>query len=148
MGNKAAKRRERRAAEAAIRASKKLPEWTKVDPGKHAEPPSLVNVSFRYAKAGASFCLSGCQSRDVREAVDCLRILCSLTWEDLPKHSGLEYKDIPDHALTGVGRPQAIDPHIPIREIRASASFRIFGVVHAKAFHVLWFDPTHSICPT
>jgi hypothetical protein len=106
-----------------------------------------VTLSFLHVKKGEDFCLSKCRERDLRQAIDCLRILTTLTWEDVHAHDGLNYTRYEDHALRKVKRPPSLDRSMTISGIRAGDMFRIFGAYHEHVYYVLWFDPHHEIVP-
>ncbi len=114
-----------------------------------------VSVSFRHVvQPGDRFCLSTFHHDEVREVVDCLRQLNTLTWQQVlqqsgkgPHKAGLAYTLYPDHALQRVSRPSIISPEIRIAAIRASQKIRVFGVYIEHVFYILWFDRNHEIIP-
>ncbi|MCI0681368.1 MAG: hypothetical protein L0Y71_04625 [Gemmataceae bacterium] len=133
-----------------IEERERLPE---VLPPKRIQTP--VSVSFRHVvQPGDAFCLSTLGQDEVREVVDCLRQLNTLTWQQIlqqsgkgPRKAGLAYTLYPDHALRGVSRPAVISPDIRIAAVRASQKIRVFGVYIEHVFHILWFDRNHEIVP-
>jgi hypothetical protein len=133
-----------------IKPSQKLPDHPK--PVNPLHQP--VSVSFRYIAAGAEHCLSKCIEDDVREVMDCLRQLTTLTWMQVlqtagkgENKAGLAYTPYGDDSLKGVSRPQNLSPEIRIAGIRASQRVRVFGAYRDHVFYLLWFDKDHSIVP-
>jgi hypothetical protein len=100
---------------------------------------------------GKEFCLSNCQSAEIRDAVDCLRQLTTLTWWQIrqtggkKEKAGLGYTEYEDHELKHIRRPQELDPRIKISGVRASQKFRVFGAYSEHKFYILWFDREHKI---
>lgn len=112
---------------------------------------SPINVSFRYYSAGNNHCLSLAERNEVRQCMDCIRILTTMTWEQVRNQggkpgnkTGLGYTTYEDHELKAT-RPSQLSEDVSISGIRASDTIRIFGANIGNVFHVLWFDRTHSI---
>lgn len=115
---------------------------------------TAVTVSFKYYQPGGDFCLSICTRDEVRAAIDCLRLLTTMTWMQVfqsggrgGNKAGLGYTTYDDHALRGVTRPPTVSAEVFIGAIRASQKFRIFGCCIEHVFYVLWFDREHKIVP-
>ncbi len=133
-----------------------------IDPGRElpkdsrANPPvksirTPVSLSFRHADVGGTFCLSKCETKDVKEVVDCLRQLTTLDWWQVLQQGGkpgqkvgLGYTAYDDGDLKGAKRPPQISPDVQIAGVRASQRCRVFG---AYVDYVLWFDRDHEIVP-
>ncbi len=125
-------------------------------PQPHPEPKrvhSPLAVSFRHADPGGDFCLSTCDKDEVRQVVDALRRLTTMTWQQVQQSGGkgenkkgLGYTNYPDDALR-VARPPAVSRDIPIAGFRASQRMRVFGFHIDYTFYVLWFDREHTIAP-
>jgi hypothetical protein len=113
-----------------------------------------VTLSCRYIQPGGTFCLSGCDERGVRETVDCLRQLTTMSWGKVLQSggrgagkTGLGCTPYDDSMLHHVHRPKALDPTMQIAGVRASQRMRVFGAYFDHVFYLLWFDPTHKIVP-
>jgi hypothetical protein len=111
-----------------------------------------VTVSFQFVEPGGTYCLSRCTSDEVREAMDCLRQLTTLSWQQVlntggkgMNKAGLGCTRYPDSALQGVSRPATVGQDPPLFGVRASQRFRIFGVLRNHIYFVLWFDRNHEI---
>ena len=128
-----------------IHASRKLVMQAAI-PSVSREEPKRITISFQYVSEGQEHCLSACDPGKACDAMKCFRIMTSVDWVELGR-CGLQLKDIPDHSLTGVSRPQQLDPAIPIYEVRATQQMRIFGARKSDVFFFLWADPFHRICP-
>ena len=128
-----------------------LPLERQPSPRKPITEPA--SVSFRYIDEGGPFCLSMCNRDDVRAYQKCLRLLTTLTWEqvrrtggkDPGKRTGLNYTRYEDSALLGVTRPARLSPEIRISAVRASGKPRLFGAFEQGTYYVLWFDRNHRI---
>ena len=114
---------------------------------------SFIVVSFEKYSKGGDYCLSECEQRAVRGFADGLRILCSLTRQDLmlqsskgPGKRGLNPTPYPDHALTAK-RPNTIPTDSRIIGMRAGDDDRMFGYFVENVFFILWFDSHHRIVP-
>ncbi len=132
----------------------------KSPPGPPPQPPAPkrvhtpASVSFRHVRAGGEFCLSAWTGDECKLAVDALRRLTTMTWQQVlttagkgGSKTGLGYTPYPDSALT-VPRPADVDKEAVIAGIRASQKLRIFGFYSDHVFYVIWFDREHAICPT
>lgn len=133
-----------------IKPSRKLEDSPR--PEKKIHQP--VGISFRYVCAGADYCLSKFEADDVREVMDCLRQLTTLTWMQVLQQggkgenkTGLGYTPYADEILKHVSRPKNLSPDVSIAGIRASQRLRIFGAYQDHVFYLLWFDRDHSIVP-
>lgn len=125
-----------------------------VPPPKDDRLHRPVTLSFEHYSAGAAYCLSLCTPDEVREAMDCLRQLTTLSWEQVLRSggkggnkAGLGCTAYRDADLTGAIRPPAIKTEFRIYGVRATQRFRIFGVYRDHVFVVLWFDRGHAIVP-
>jgi hypothetical protein len=112
-----------------------------------------VALSFKLCDAGAQFCLSHCETDEVRATVDCFRKLNSLELIQVLQQggkqgnkTGLAYTPYPDDALKGVTKP-GISPDVRVASVRANQKMRIFGCMLEHTFFVLWFDRNHEIVP-
>ncbi len=130
--------------------------------GSKPEPPrpavnrihTPVSISFARVAIRDQFCLSHCNPAGVREVVDCLRQLTTLSWQQVlqtggkgKNKAGLGYTPYPDTVLTRVSRPTWLSDDIRIAGLRASREIRIFGFYIDHTFYVLWFDRNHEIVP-
>jgi hypothetical protein len=112
-----------------------------------------VRLSFEYVEPGNNLCLSRCQSDDVRQAIDCFRRMTAMTWVDViqtatkdkSKKTGLHWTPYKDDAIK-IARPAAVSADHRIAGVRAGEKFRVFGFRFGAYFHVLWFDPEHTVC--
>jgi len=111
-----------------------------------------VGLSFSRVVPGKDFCLSICEVDEVREYVDCLRQLTTLTWQQVletagkgKNKAGLAYTPYSDSALRRVTRPAWLSEDVRIAAVRASQTMRLFGVYIDHTFYVLWFDRDHAI---
>lgn len=132
-----------------IRPRDQLPDHPKPQPGRLHSP---VGLSFRRAAPGDDFCLSRCESGEVREYVDCLRQLTTLSWQQVlqtggkgANKAGLAYTPYPDDALRRVARPAWLSEDVRICAVRASQKMRLFGAYIDHVFYVLWFDRGHDV---
>lgn len=84
---------------------------TKVSDDKDINTP--VSVSFRYVVAGNSYCLSKCSQEQVKHFKDCLRMLTTMTWQQVLQTGGkpyggkvgLGFTPYDDNSLRKVTRP-------------------------------------------
>jgi hypothetical protein len=111
-----------------------------------------VALSYRFIKAGKSFCLSHCKKDDIRAVADCLRQLTTMTWEQVRQSGGrgenkvgLGYTPYKDSELNHVQRPPEFSKDISIAAVRATQKMRVFGGYKGHVFYLLWFDPDHKI---
>ena len=111
-----------------------------------------VGLSFRRVEPGGEFCLSSCTRDEVREYVDALRQLTTLTWQQVLEtggkgrnKAGLAYTPYPDSELRGVTRPLWLSEDVKISAVRATQKSRIFGYYLEHTFYILWFDRGHDI---
>lgn len=132
-----------------VRKPEDLPDHPKPRPSPLHTP---VGLSFRHAQPGDDFCLSRCQPHKVREYVDCLRQLTTLTWQQVlqtggkgANKAGRGYTPYTDDALRHVSRPAWLSEDIRIAAVRASRKVRLFGCYVDHVFYVLWFDRGHDI---
>lgn len=116
-------------------------------------PPPLLVVSFEKYRKG-EFCLSDCERPAVKGFADCLRMLCSLTYQQLllqsskgPGKRGLNPTLYDDGDLKGARRPAHVPSHHRICGVRAGDDDRLFGYFVGSVFYVLWFDSHHEIVP-
>ena len=114
---------------------------------------SPLAVSFRYADPGGELCLSRCDKDEVRQVVDALRRLTTMSWQQVQQtggkgenKKGLGYTTYKDDALT-VPRSAGVSGDIPIAGFRASQRMRVFGFHLDYTFYVLWFDREHAVAP-
>jgi hypothetical protein len=135
---------------------KPRPTWNLPDDSRQNKPIKPIHlplrISFQHIAAGDNHCLSFCKRDDVKEAMDCLRMLTSMTWQQIIEQGGkpgskvgLGYTPYSDNDMSGVRRPATLSPDIQIGGIRASRGFRVFGAHKDSVFYVLWFDPNHEI---
>lgn len=111
-----------------------------------------VRLSFEYIRAGKDFCLSHSEKSEVKEVMDCLRQLTSMSWYDVlgtggkkGKKDGLGHTVYDDSALCCVKRPEQISRDIRISAVRASSKYRVFGFYFDHVYYLLWFDRNHQI---
>jgi hypothetical protein len=137
--------------------------WGKIKPSKSlqavqpkpvAKVHTPVSISFRYFQPGAKYCLSLCDRDTVRIITDCLRLLTTMTWQEVlqtggkgKNKAGLGFTPYPDNTLRGISRPLNLSADIPISGVRASNCGRVFGAYYEHVYYVLWFDPQHDIVP-
>jgi hypothetical protein len=114
-----------------------------------------VRLSFEYIQAGKNFCLSNSEKSEVKDVMDCLRQLTSLSWYNVlntgGKHGnkdGLGHTPYKDHELRCTKRPAALSPDIQISAVRASKKYRVFGCYFEHVYYLLWFDRNHEIVPS
>ena len=106
-------------------------------------------------QSGSRFCLSHCKGEEIREAMDCLRQLTQLTWQNVlqtggkgANKAGLACTPYDDSLLQKVQRPPELSIDVRIAAIRATQKFRIFGAYVEHIFYILWFDRNHEILPS
>lgn len=121
-------------------------------PGKPIHTP--VRLSFEYIQAGKDFCLSNSEKGEVKEVMDCLRQLTSLSWYNVlctggkgGKKDGLGHTPYKDHELR-IKRPATLSLDIQISAVRASKKYRVFGCYLEHVYYLLWFDRNHEIVPS
>jgi hypothetical protein len=119
-----------------------------------ASPPipvikTPVSLSYMYVTPGHDFCLSDCERSEIKDVMDCLRQLTTMTWLEVRNsaNGGLNFTEYADGSLHKVTRPSKISKELPISGIRASDKFRVFGVYQGHIYYVLWFDRNHEIVP-
>lgn len=125
-----------------IRAAN-LPE---IPPSPATTVPKLANLSFRRYQKDRGYCLSACNNREIRSALDCFRKVTSLPWVKVHSDRGLRWTSYDKTALK-IGYPSDLDQGVTIAAVRASDKFRVFGFRADDTFYVLWFDPNHKIVP-
>ena len=126
-----------------------LPDRPKPQPSRMHTP---IGVSFRRVDPGADFCLSECTRDEVREYIDALRQLTTLTWQQVLEtggkgrnKAGLAFTPYADSDLRRVTRPAWLSEDVRISAVRASQRSRIFGIYLEHTFYILWFDRGHDI---
>jgi hypothetical protein len=98
-------------------------------------------------KAGKEHCLSNCKAVEVKDAIDCLRQVTTLSWIEVRQTGGkrkvglgfTEYKDYP--------KPIELSKDLLISGIRASRCGRIYGAYKDHIYYVIRFDPKHEAYP-
>lgn len=109
-----------------------------------------VAVSFKHIKAGKSQCLSKCVAEEVKDVMDCLRQLTTMTWYDVLRSggrpgnkAGLGYT--PNMPYT---KPIGLSKDIDISEIRSSEKARVFGfhneIKKEHIYYIVGFDRGHD----
>lgn len=120
-------------------------------PSASGQPRGKVAVSFQFVKEGDSFCLSDCEQKGVRGAVQSLRIVCSLTWEELLRtganKNGVNCRPYDWDVIKRATRPQSLTEDVKLFRIKAGEKARIFAVRVDDLFCPLWFDEDHQIVP-
>lgn len=129
----------------------------KLPPGKiqtDTLPDENVLLSFKYYEVGEKFCLSKCNQNQVRIYKDCVRMMTSMTWNQVLQtaskgegKTGLAFTPYEDSALQGAVRPVGLNKEFKISAVRASQKMRIFGSRHKLVYFVLWYDRNHKIVP-
>jgi hypothetical protein len=136
-----------------IQPSWKLVKDSQQNPPKQINTP--VTLSFEHVAPGSQHCISECTKDELKDILDCLRQLTTLTWNQIlqqrgnsPGHrKGLAFTTYPDTALRTVTRPIRFAQEIAIGAVRASRGGRVFGGYKSHVFYVLWFDRSHQIVP-
>ena len=142
----------------AHRKKKRIRPQETATPAVTSLPPpdfqSPIRLSFRHVTAGRNYCLSLCTQGEVRDAVDCLRMLTTMPWIEVLKSggkgknkAGLGYTPYPDSCLRKVTRPKGLSDEVKIAGVRMQQKGRIFGYYMKHVFHLLWFDRNHDIVP-
>ncbi|APU60257.1 MAG6450 family protein [Clostridium botulinum] len=99
--------------------------------------------SFKFSDS-SRWKLSDWNKKEIDDLFKCFKTIESLTWNQLRKHPGLQYKAInnpPDIAKLNVSED------VTICEIRVCKVKRIHGFRSDNVFCVLWFDREHEVCP-
>lgn len=136
-----------------IRSNRPLPSTGRSVVLAATAAPERIRLSFEHCDHGGDFCLSRCDQRQVRQAVDCLRKLTSHTWVSAfstggrgVNSGGLGYEQHDRHRLTRPV-PDEVPGDALIFSVRASLQFRIYGYRAQGVGFILWFDPNHEIIP-
>lgn len=125
--------------------------------GQSVQPKSVLNdeiqLSFKYVDPGGEFCLSKCNSREVKQYKECLKKICTYTVQMLYSQSGkgknaqgLAFEKINESTLTVARRPESLDRSMHISSVRANQGMRLYLTQKGCVFYVLWFDRSHAIC--
>ncbi len=111
-----------------------------------------IRISFEHYKPGNTYCLCESEKDEIKNFLNSLRMLSSMTWQQVfgqggkpGNKTGLAYTKYSDNSLN-IERPSNISGDLEIAGFRAGIASRFFGVTIENVFHVIWFDPHHKIC--
>ncbi|MCK6203917.1 hypothetical protein KZX50_00450 [Bacillus infantis] len=84
--------------------------------------------------------------QDLKQLSSFLRRFSCMTWSQVRRSDGIKMKKIPRYSLA-YPLPATVSEDEEIFELRVSQEHRLWGFQNNGTFHVIWFDPTHSVCP-
>lgn len=84
--------------------------------------------------------------QELKELHSFLKKTSGMTWKQIRMSNGIRYKTIPRSSLS-YRVPDSVPEDASIDEMRVSKEHRIFGFRVHGTFNVIWFDPTHDVCP-
>jgi hypothetical protein len=103
------------------------------------------NISFSHLCESKGQ-LQDLSKQDLKQLSNFLRRISSMTWAQIRSSDGVKMKKIPRHSLS-YALPQTVSEDEDIFEMRVSQEHRIWGFPNNGTFYVVWFDPTHAVCP-
>ncbi|MGM1048414.1 MAG: MAG6450 family protein [Bacillota bacterium] len=83
---------------------------------------------------------------ELKELHNFLKKCSRMTWKQIRMSDGMGYKTIPRSSLS-CRVPDSVPDDAGIDEMRVTQEHRIFGFKVNGIFNVIWFDPTHDVCP-
>lgn len=89
------------------------------------------------------FCLWDADKDYHKSLISTLKQMRKLSWSEIKSHHGLQMKRI----ITRQKLPPTVSQEITLLEIRVSQEGRVHGFRVNELFQILWFDPTHDVCP-
>lgn len=131
---------------------KPQPSQTLVIDSSHSIPSKPIHeplsLSFLHFRPGDHHCLSRCAQIQVKEAMDCLRQLTTMSWREVQNSGGRPgNKAGLGYTLYSHLKFPEVSPDTRIAGVRASGRFRIFGFHERHVFYILRFDPNHEEVP-
>ncbi|WP_160045677.1 MAG6450 family protein [Paenibacillus sp. USDA918EY] len=93
-----------------------------------------------------NFYLHNLGKQELKELHNFLKKSSKMTWKQIRMSDGIKYKTIPRSSLTA-RVPSSVPDDASIDEMRVTQEHRIFGFKVNGIFNVIWFDPTHDVCP-
>lgn len=106
---------------------------------------SFPNISF-FHLCERNGQLHDLRRQDLKQLANFLRRLSAMTWSQIRTSDGIKMKKIPRYSLT-YPVPPSVSEEEEIFELRVSQEHRLWGFQHNGTFYVIWFDPTHAVCP-
>lgn len=136
------------------KSRKKIKEPGKKRKGNHRIPePEPVISTFNNLPTISFFhlCdrngqLSDLGKQDLKQLASFLRRMSSMSWSQIRTSDGIKMKKIPSYSLAYT-LPSSVSEDEEIFEMRVSQEHRLWGFQNNGTFYVIWFDPTHSVCP-
>ncbi|KAB2335102.1 MAG6450 family protein [Bacillus mesophilum] len=127
---------------------------TKSRKGSTRIPEPEVLVSTINENPTISFlhlCEKNCQlqdlgKQDLKQLSKFLKRISCMTWSQIRNSDGIKMKKIPTYSLA-YSLPASVSEEEEIFEMRVSDGHRLWGFQNRATFYVIWFDPTHSVCP-
>lgn len=83
---------------------------------------------------------------ELKELHRFLKKISKMTWNQVRASESIGYKPIPRTSLS-CAVPDSVSRDARIDEMRVTQEHRIFGFKAEGIFNIIWFDPTHDICP-
>ncbi|MEY8345881.1 MAG6450 family protein [Niallia circulans] len=104
-----------------------------------------VTVSFTHL-CERNLQLEELGKRDLKQLSNFLRRVSSMTWQQVRNSDGIKMKKIPRYSIS-YPVPQTVSEDEDIFEMRVSQEHRLWGFPNNGTFYIIWFDPTHAVCP-
>lgn len=86
----------------------------------------------------------------LRQVLERLRAFETRTWREIWSQTH-EHHFIECHRLCSEARKRLVDIHLDdydrLFSIRVTGRVRVWGVIEHSVFHILWWDPEHSVYP-
>jgi hypothetical protein len=106
---------------------------------------NLPNISFLHLCENNGQ-LHDLSKQDLKQLSKFLRRISSMTWSQIRSSDGIKMKKIPRYSIS-FSLPQTVSEDEEIFELRVSQEHRLWGFPNNGTFYVIWFDPTHVVCP-
>lgn len=82
--------------------------------------------------------------KEMKLLVDKFKMIESLTWLEIQRHSGLDFKE---ESYTAIAKPETVPQDTTLSSIRIDKKMRIFGYRVNDFFYIVFFDKNHIVCP-
>lgn len=105
----------------------------------------LPNISFLHLCENNGQ-LHDLSKQDLKQLSKFLRRISSMTWSQIRSSDGIKMKKIPRYSMS-FALPQTVSEDEEIFEMRVSQEHRLWGFPNNGTFYVIWFDPSHAVCP-
>lgn len=127
-------------------ASKKTPLGLE---GDDRDPPTF---SFRYADDGGKWAWTDMSPDDSQEVAVFLATISRSTWAEIKRRRDYHhYQYVSDLVADAQNRFKRINDLCNFDQLfrfRLSGTKRLWGVLNARVFYVLWWDPDHTVYPS